>query len=713
MVNMQLSNLLQINDWEIKKFLRIILSVQFAMWGAIGLDGIGLQIPILRQFIGFIYLTFIPGIIILRIMKLHKLGNIETLLYAVGLSISIIMFVGASMTFVYPFFGIVKPMSATSSIITITCLVLVLCTLSYVRDKNFSSPDTYSVEEILSPITLFLCLVLFLAPFGTYLVNFNQNNILLMFMIVIISVIVILIGFDKFISPKLYAFTIFVISFSLLFHNALISRYLWGWDIHTEYYYANLVLTNSFLDIAIPSNVNAMLSIVVFAPIFSNVSGISLIWVFKLVYPLLFSLVPLGLYSVCKKQTSDKIAFLSVFFFMSVFVFYTEMLQLARQQIAELFLVLLILLITNTNINKIKRSILCIIFAFSLVVSHYGLSYIFMFSLIAMWLLLYLYAQYKNENMISTVSANFVILFNILLISWYIFVSSSSTFISIVQIGNHILTSIVTDFLNPAAAQGLSIIITESVSPLYTIGKNIHIIAQFFIAIGLFTILLKYGKMKFQKEYVAFSLVNFMILVGGIVLPFVASSLNTSRLYQIALIFLAPFFVIGWMTSFKVLANSSRIFWIGHTQNSVKVLSVFLAIFLLFNSGFVYEIAKDNPNSISLNSSVDYPRFNEQEVLGAKWIYDVKNDYPLYGDHYRKPLFKSIGLKGSKNIPFDIDRIVNNSYIYFGTLNTIYDKVLVSNQTDVNIKTEYINSKDTINNKSMIYANGGAQVYFG
>ena len=69
---MKISNPLQMNDWEIKKFLRVLLAIQFAVWGAIGLDAIGLQIPIIRQFIGFIYLTFIPCILILRNLKLQK-----------------------------------------------------------------------------------------------------------------------------------------------------------------------------------------------------------------------------------------------------------------------------------------------------------------------------------------------------------------------------------------------------------------------------------------------------------------------------------------------------------------------------------------------------------------------------------------------------------------------------------------------------------------
>lgn len=62
---MQVSNPFQMNDWEIGKFLKVILPIQFAMWSVIGLDTIGLQIPIIRQLIGFIYLTFVSWINIL------------------------------------------------------------------------------------------------------------------------------------------------------------------------------------------------------------------------------------------------------------------------------------------------------------------------------------------------------------------------------------------------------------------------------------------------------------------------------------------------------------------------------------------------------------------------------------------------------------------------------------------------------------------------
>ncbi|MCK4731123.1 MAG: hypothetical protein KAT65_01580, partial [Methanophagales archaeon] len=183
---MQINNPFQMNDWEIRKFLKMVLAIQLAVFGIIGLDAIDLQIPILRQLISFIYLTFVPGIIILRILKLHKLGNIETILYTVGLSIATLMFTGLFMNTVYPIFGIFGPISITPLVITISVVVLVLCILSYVKDKDFSNPSFIDIKNVLSPPALFLCLIPFLAIFGTYLVNFHHNNIILMFLIIII-----------------------------------------------------------------------------------------------------------------------------------------------------------------------------------------------------------------------------------------------------------------------------------------------------------------------------------------------------------------------------------------------------------------------------------------------------------------------------------------------------------------------------------------------
>jgi uncharacterized membrane protein len=730
---MKVINPLQMNDWAIRRFLKVVLAIQLAVWGVIGLDAIGLQIPLIRQFIGFIYLTFIPGILVLRSLKLHKLGNIETLLYTVGLSIATLMFTGLLMNTIYPLFGISGPISITPLIITISAVVLVLCVISYIRDKNFSDPSFIGVGDVLSPPALFLCLIPFLVIFGTYLINFHHSNILLMLLIIILALIVLLIGFDKFIPKNLYPLAVFVIAISLLFYRSLISLYIIGYDIHYEYYISNLVMMNSYWDSTIFSPCNAMLSIVMLAPIFSDICGMSLTWVFKTIYPLLFSLVPLGLYRVFQKQTDDKIAFLAIFFFMSMYIFYSPM---PRQNIAEFYLVLLILPMIDRNIDNIKRSVFFIVFGISLAVSHYGTSYIYMFCLISAWLILVsgenLEMQKLMRNFHSkfgrksekaagnsvpskvdrTISSTFVLVFIIFTLTWYMYVSSSSAFNTIVYIGDHIASSIVTDFLNPEAAQGLDIILKKTITPLHDVAKYLHLLSQFFIFVGVLT-LINRKEMKFEREYEAFSLMNFAICFGGITLPYFASALNTERLYHITLIFLAPLCVIGGLTVFRVISKAVKVSWTDQrVKSSLKVLSMFFAIFLLFNTGWVYEVAKDNPSSFSLNSTSDYPRFNDQEVLGAKWLHDVKSSNKMYADVYRWLLLSSFEWGEVRAFPADGDEIRKDSYIYLGTWNVVEGEVMVRHKIGVSYIGEYINSEYMVNDVNKIYANGGAQVYY-
>jgi uncharacterized membrane protein len=757
---MQINNPLQMNDWEIKKFLKVVLSIQLAMWGAIGFDAAGLQIPIIRQIIGIIYLTFIPGIIILRVLKLHKLGDIETLLYMVGLSIATLMFTGLFVNTVYPFFGFYRPISTVALIITISIVVLILCVLCYIRDKSYSTPSFIDIKDLLSPPALFLFLIPFSAVFGTYLVNFHQNNILLMLMIAVISMLVLLIGFDKFIPKKFYPLAIFVISISLLFHNSLISTYIWGWDIHLEYYLSNLIVANAYWDSTNASIVNGMLSIVTLAPIFYDISGMSLIWIFKIIYPFLFALVPLGLYRVFQKQTNDKIAFLACIFFVSVNTFYTEMLSLARQEIAELFLVLLILSMIDKDMAKIKRSFLLIVFGVSLVVSHYGLSYIYMTVLISAWLLLVSYENpgiqklvngfyfkfNRNEDAESAgipillkkegiaISPTFILLFVVFAISWYMYVSNSSSFNAIVSVGNHIVSSIYTDFLNPEAAQGLKIMMTETYTPLHNISKIINYLNQIFIIIGIFLLLKK--REKFEKEYVAFSAVDLTILFASISIPFFASSLNMTRVYQITLLILAPFSVIGALAVFMKIGKKVGILSTDkNVRRSLQVLSVYFVIFFLYQTGFIYQIAEGYSGSISLSQEgiKNYPKaqtkmnfYNtyipEQDVFSAKWLSNNRNGiYKIYSDDSLTGLTNNalvsaglIDLTKISTLTNTTSDIPLNSYIYLRYVNikegimsyripgTLLKKGGVYNTTEI---------YPLIETKNKIYSNGGSNIY--
>jgi len=724
---MQISNPLQMNDWEIKKFFTFVLSLQLALWGIIGLDAIGIYIPIMRPLIGFLYLTFIPGVIILRILRLHKIGIIETIVYAVGLSVALIMVIGASINTAYPVFGIIGPISILPLIITISAVTLILCILCYIRDKDFCDPSFISIKNVLSPPVLFSCLIPFVAVFGTYMVNFYDIHIAIILLIFFISIIVILTVFDLFVPSKIYPLVIIMIAISLLYQNSLLSMYIWGWDSQAELYLANLVKMNSIWDSSINYSINGMLSIVMLAPIYSIFSDMSLTWVFKIFYPILFSFVPFGLYRVFQRQSNNKIAFLSCIFFMSINTFYYELIMLSRQQIGELYLVLLLLLLIDKNMNKMNRSFLSIIFSLSLAVSHYGLSYIYMFIMLALWSILIIadsslmqknlkylspfIERKKPNNLIiedRAISMSFIILFIVFTLTWYIHVSASSSFETIASIGKNIAKSLTTDFLNPDAAQGLKLVTAKSAPGIiHTINKFIIYLNQFFILIGAVVIFKKDIRAKLGHENLALVLISIGLCFAGLAVPFFASSINMSRLYQITTIYLAPICLIGGLSFLnmiiKIVRKSSK------NQNkliSVRMLSIYFTAFFLYQSGVVWEVTEFSPNLISFNSTFDFPRFNDREVASAEWLTDKRDNELIFADGYRRLLLSSFDL-------FNLTTSYEKApLIYLGTFNIMDKKIKLHSFEDVTLKYFDVPLISIIKNRYLVYSNGGSFVYY-
>jgi uncharacterized membrane protein len=262
------------------------------------------------------------------------------------------------------------------------------------RSRVLTDEGVIDRRDVVTPSVLALCVLPFVSIFATYAMNAYGSNVLLLALIIIIAITAFWISTSASVPKKLYPLAVFVIAVALLYHGSLISSYVSGWDIQKELYTANAVLTNAQWNVHAPGAINGVLSITLLAPLISIVSGVSVTWIFKTIYPLLFALVPVGLFVVFQKQTSDRIALLASFFVTFLFTFLSEMPALARQEIAELFLVLLLILLVDKGVGRsagtARLYALCAVFAAALVVSHYGLALIFIVYLVVAWLVLFL-----------------------------------------------------------------------------------------------------------------------------------------------------------------------------------------------------------------------------------------------------------------------------------------------------------------------------------
>lgn len=701
-----------INNLPLKKFVVLVISIQLTFIGLIFMDIIGINIPILREVVGFIYLTFIPGLLILRILKLNNLNITETFMYALGLSLSFLMFLGFLINIIYPIMGINNPISLFPLLFTINSSGIILLFIIVLMERKKSveyNKDKIILDDFFSKKVYILTLIPFLSIIGAYFTNYYNQNILLFILIFILSLVPIIVFFIKSYKKEFYPLIIFICGLSLLLHWSLISTHIVGGDIQFEYYFSNLVINSSHWNLEIQNSLNGMLSIVMIAPIYSILLNIDLNWVFKIIYPFIYAFVPLGLYQIFQKQFNSKIAFLSVFYFIFVFPFFSEMLQLARQEIAELFLVLIILILVN-KIEKRNQSILIVIFGFSLAVSHYGLSYIFLI-LLGIILLITIFNSisqgsikeiFNKKN--TSLTLTFAILFFVFAISWYMYISSAKTFMTAIMIFNGIYGNAMNDLFESNNLQGVSMVFHQF-SLFHTITKYLYLLSQGFIVIGFLNLF--FNRIKLNDDFKRFAIAGLILLGLCFIIPNFASSLNTTRLFHISLILIAPFCVIGAISILKIFSKILKIKFISRKEVPMKLFSIFLMIFLLFTSGFAYEIFNDEPMSIALSTTMDAPKYNTQEIYGAVWATD--NIHQIIASDYFGVLLLA---------DYNPDNITSFSesttakFLYLRTINIKQDNITITEKNGTLVDTRYLKLSPFTENLDKLYTNGGSEVYF-
>ena len=77
---MKVINPFQMNNWDISYLFIFILIIQTFLWITILFNLTGNHIPIISEILASISLFYINGILILRILRIHSLGNIENFL---------------------------------------------------------------------------------------------------------------------------------------------------------------------------------------------------------------------------------------------------------------------------------------------------------------------------------------------------------------------------------------------------------------------------------------------------------------------------------------------------------------------------------------------------------------------------------------------------------------------------------------------------------
>jgi uncharacterized membrane protein len=718
---------MKISNWKQPSFLIYVLAPQVIAWIALVLN-----IPIVRQVLGFLYLMFVPGFLIIRTLKLERLSLTEIILFSTGLSIFFLMFIGLLVNGLGSSIFISKPLSTEPLVIVISISILFLSIISYFKNKE---DFRVVIDKDLRMLHLAPYFALpIIGIIGVMLATGFENNLLLISTIIAISILFVSTSFSKFSFH--YPLASLSMASTLLLMTFLTSNYLHGYDIHLDYVASNLTKNAAYWNLSLGMDTyyrsgwplyiyNSMLSITVLPTIFSNILNLEEIWIYKIIYPLIFSLVPLGLYQLYQRQWGGKVALLSVLFFISHTMFF-DFRNTVKQMVAELFFILLFLVLLKKDINQISKWILFGCFSFALIVSYYTMNYLFLFLIFSTWLCAKIFGK-KNIKINSLV----VLFFALLTFLWYMYIVNGP-FEFLARFLKGSFQNFFEEFFIPQSRAGSVLYVTGIVgSPsfLHNFGRILFNITAFFILAGFIVLIFKRKKEKLELEYFSLISINMVLLLMIIIVPNISKSLQMDRMYHVTLLFLSPLFILGSRTCFE---NSLKILRLKNEKKrescSLILILTVLVAFFLFQTGLVYEIAGDPvPSSITLSKYKmdDYTRLNlglvdENDFFGAIWLSKYANigNIQIYSDtKSRFQVLASCMINRNNNIISISNTTIfmRPSYIYLNRYNIVNGMLAYDTRYPFNIQFNvseiYVFNSTTIcNNK--IYSNSACEIYY-
>jgi uncharacterized membrane protein len=665
---------------------------------------------------------FIPGIAVLKPLKLKNLDIAEKALFSLGLSIAFLMLMGLFINEIGKL-AFTNPLSLNLLLLSINTSIL-LVSLIAARHKDSTPLDLLQIKRSEKIFVLLLIISLFvLGSYGTLIVIVSGNSFLLLLLIIVNAIAISTVFLTEKVSSKLYSSILLIISISMLFFatGTLIIKYVGGTgDGPIEFYAFKLTEIKGFWDSTTTSPPYAwnlfptysMLSVTVLPMVFSNITGANGSLMFRLIYPLVIAFLPLGAYKIYQTQTETKAALLAAFFFFTVS--FGKGWGSYKQQIAQLFYILLFLLIFKKDIPHSKKCALFIILSAGLVVSHYALTYIFIFNIILAFLVLALMERAKTVNFSiyqAKIPLTLILIFLTIAFSWYIFINSAATF-NLLNEEVNTITSNLGQFFNiesrGTALQGLGFI--EAPTIFHNISSALFITTELLLVIGFLKLLTSKNKnSKFSIEYKVLATLNMTIITINILLPRLADTLLMSRFYQTTLIILAPLAVLGGETVIKSLPR------LNIQRFSVPILAVIVFIPLfLFQTGFVYEVAKVQNYSLALSMyrwdtlTLYSYIVNSQEVTSAQWLSKHSNTTSIF--IYSDDISRSSVLTGYGMI--ERGRVYNLSnstkptpseFIYLANVNLI-NEGYIFNATEIS---------PILESQNLVYSNGECEIYKG
>lgn len=510
---------------------------------------------------GIALTAFLPGSLVLSLTKpAERLGQI--LLYAVTLSLVLSMAMGA---IIYTILN--APMTLTYLLTIIPALFL------WVRDDTWQIP----IQNPVSKPILIVGLISITGIVGGYAVHISASNVLAILFLCLLPLGIVLLHIG---SDSRYPIGLWFLSTGLLYLNSLLTPTLSTGDTKIEYYYAHLTALHGW-EVSFTPLMAGMLRVSVLHPLQASMSGIPLLWEFKIVHPFLVSLIPVGLYYVYREFFSTSTSLYGACLFLLLSPFFTVLSRNTRTGVAMLFAVMLLILIaTNRENISTRATILIPVFVTGLVVSHYGTALLFGALLAVAGVGSLLVANIRNDRTRPRTIIYTALLIISIGVMWYSQVASGHIFrfisgIAFLQVAPQILDVI----MGGGSSRAVESATGDFSSVTYGLLRIEYILLAGLMAAGFWINILRHRLPQYitppvsvntDRDYLVMALVAGGLIASGF-LP--GLPIGLERVYLLGVLIISPLAIVSAQSVFK------------NRESGLKFMSVIFLAMIIINGG--------------------------------------------------------------------------------------------------------------------------------
>lgn len=329
----------------------------------------------------FLCLVFLPGITILRALRITFRTFPAGMLYSFGLSILVLMLSGLLANQLLYLVGIERPLELLGALSVWDSIMTLLITAAIITNKNAISLKPWPREVFSRPSMLLLGLSFLLpclAVFGAFrLNNGGDAAIAILALCYAAGLIAYAILLRQRLPDGLLAWLIFILGMSVLLMTSLRGWDIVGHDIEREFRVFTLTDMYAHWDIRLDHNpYNACLSITILPEMFVRLLDVSGLFVFKVLLQIIFAACPVAIYLLLRQFISRLGAFTGSLLFICYPTFINDSAMLTRQSVAYFFFALVLLMMTS-KIQKKHYKLLFLLCSLGVILSHYSTAYVF------------------------------------------------------------------------------------------------------------------------------------------------------------------------------------------------------------------------------------------------------------------------------------------------------------------------------------------------